>query len=52
MHVRSELGETSVSSQALSELGAGESVGRGDGGSVGMASQQAHSSPPPQPRAS
>ena len=27
MHVRSELGETSVSSQALSELGAGESVG-------------------------
>ena len=32
--------------------GAGESVGRGLGGSVGMASQQAHSSPPPQPRAS
>ena len=37
---------------AAAELGAGESVGRGLGGSVGMASQQAHSSPPPQPRAS
>ena len=29
MHVRSELGETSVSSQALSELGAGEIVEAG-----------------------